>query len=237
MFARFLASMGPPPFGSGNCQPGRLWIRVLPASMGPPPFGSGNERYQTDPIYASQASMGPLPFGSGNRRNRGGHRHVYRASMGPLPFGSGNAGTPLQAQSSITLQWGHCLSAVETLELPFRRNQALRFNGATDFRQWKRWNSPSGAIKHYASMGPLTFGSGNAAFSGGFSIGAFLLQWGHCLSAVETRLLWIDRPPHFLASMGPLPFGSGNEAVLSYTVSSMPSFNGATAFRQWKLRQ
>ena len=92
--------------------------------------------------------------------------------------------------SSVKLQWGHCLSAVETGSadeparpgrrasmgpLPFSsgncsrvatpRSSARCFNGATAFQQWKprRWMVARGR--------PIR------------------LQWGHCLSAVETAIV------------------------------------------------
>ena len=110
------------------------------------------------------------------------------------------------------LQWGHRLSAMETnrptiLEEaqlaeasmgppPFGDgNAALAsrtccrdscFNGATAFRRWKR---PERRFKH---------------------MGGYVLQWGHRLSAMETR------------SPRSGPHGDTG------------SFNGATAFRRWK---
>ena len=83
------ASMGPPPFGSGNkAHQAVAWTaangatafrqhhysvgqRERSASMGPPPFGSGNTIGQqvgrTRTFRTVDASMGPPPFGSGNR--------------------------------------------------------------------------------------------------------------------------------------------------------------------------
>ena len=163
--------------------------RRLRASMGPPPFGSGNRGVRRHVAPLRRASMGPPPFGSGNR---GVRRHVAplrRASMGPPPFGSGNNDDiPGESRSGWELQWGHRLSAVETVA-PFYNlfprmfasmgpppfgsgNQGWlrnthfhlsRFNGATAFRQWKP------GLWRIISRVRWT-----------------LLQWGHRLSAVET---------------------------------------------------
>ena len=104
-----LASMGPPPFGSGNrctLRPLRPFAR---ASMGPPPFGSGNSQLGGCPPDPMPASMGPPPFGSGNNtEDIKISGCTFEASMGPPPFGSGNKS---QAQPkgwlSQELQWGH----------------------------------------------------------------------------------------------------------------------------------
>ena len=119
------------------------------------------------------------------------------------------------------------------------------FNGATAFRRWKPgwplgWGyrlametSDCSEFRSPASMGPPPFGDGNAFHSGPASMGPppfgdgnapetpgwwsvsvvldaeSKLQWGHRLSAMETGLL----------SMG----------------DTVQCFNGATAFRRWKL--
>ena len=64
--AGYHASMGPPPFGSGNLRQGQLPPLAGVASMGPPPFGSGNHCRKSAWTTPSRASMGPPPFGSGN---------------------------------------------------------------------------------------------------------------------------------------------------------------------------
>ena len=62
------------------------------------------------------------------------------ASMGPLIFISGNS-----EESLATLLTG------------------TRFNGATDFHQWKWANNLGGVtLQQWASMGPLIFISGNS---------------------------------------------------------------------------
>ena len=229
------------------------------------------------------------------------------ASMGPPPFGSGNQTCFAVSVTTRTLQWGHRLSAVETglqqhgyasPEHGFNGATAFRqwkpattgktrepstscFNGATAFRQWKHDGSIRGfripicfngatAFRQWkphrrdrevgdfiASMGPPPFGSGNFSWRHSFSPNA-TLQWGHRLSAVETRdtRTGPDRPHWrfngatafrqwklgtvlsfiggFTASMGPPPFGSGNGCGVRRIAHHSVRFNGATAFRQWK---
>ncbi len=131
--------------------------------------------------------------------------------MEPPPFGSGNPRTSPGTKSSST-----------------------PFNGATAFRQWKLG---------YAADFPLYT----------------VLQWSHRLSAVETGQDHVGALPIPVPSMDPPPFGSGNVDYLSHhphrnyrpsmepppfgsgnwatrpTSRSTRSFNGAAAFRQWKL--
>ena len=216
---------------------GGPWIRL--ASMGPPPFGSGNSGrvvgicwtvfqlqwgHRLSAVETSlniffahcghaNASMGPPPFGSGNNLPAISiAADLNRASMGPPPFGSGNA----PCFSSILprwymLQWGHRLSAVETSNVAVMRRRPSsvlqwghRLSAVETCRSWD--GRGPGPI---ASMGPPPFGSGNAA---------------HCsVSGLSGG-----------ASMGPPPFGSGNRRRWCHAVPCLHSFNGATAFRQWK---
>ena len=209
------------------------------ASMGPPPFGSGNSGrvvgicwtvfqlqwgHRLSAVETSlniffahcghaNASMGPPPFGSGNNLPAISiAADLNRASMGPPPFGSGNA----PCFSSILprwymLQWGHRLSAVETSNVAVMRRRPSsvlqwghRLSAVETCRSWD--GRGPGPI---ASMGPPPFGSGNAA---------------HCsVSGLSGG-----------ASMGPPPFGSGNRRRWCHAVPCLHSFNGATAFRQWK---
>ena len=117
-----------------------ILISICPASMGPPPFGSGNIPNPCGPLFVPLASMGPPPFGSGNPPVVDGRRRKERvASMGPPPFGSGNVHILLLDVRAFTvLQWGHRLSAVET-----------RIAGVVL------------RVRRKASMGPPPFGSGN----------------------------------------------------------------------------
>ena len=229
-------SMGPPPFGSGNLPQGDWTGDDVAPSMGPPPFGSGNTRESFKVSHDRIPSMGPPPFGSGNQVATAGGQQVLRPSMGPPPFGSGNTARVGETASfTFSLQWGHRLSAVETIRSSTNWAPAPRpFNGATAFRQWKLGNRVPGALDRLP------------------------LQWGHRLSAVETliRSLSVAAFQAFngatafrqwklasnvtmavdvlTPSMGPPPFGSGNNLGTDWTLYIVSAFNGATAFRQWK---
>ncbi len=84
------------------------------------------------------------------------------------------------------------------------------FNGATAFRRWKR----------------------DKAFY--LTFAADPLQWGHRLSAMETRVLVPFNYRRDNASMGPPPFGDGNDTDQIDRSDHDYGFNGATAFRRWK---
>ena len=175
----------------------RRWIRPtadspacpVPASMGPPPFGDG---YGAAHLGAAQghpgASMGPPPFGDGycpRRRWCGGcipsfngataFRRWIPDDLARNGRGSGwlQWGHRLSAMDTIehqrnlgdidTLQWGHRLSAMDTRTC---RTAVLgsrsSFNGATAFRRWIPDGSP--VTDDHREM----------------------LQWGHRLSAMDT---------------------------------------------------
>ena len=87
----------------------------------------------------------------------------------------------------------------------------LTFNGATAFRRWKTTEN------------------------GGWLSFTLHLQWGHRLSAMETRVpkVPITSPSGVHPSMGPPPFGDGNGHHRLDTRLTK-DFNGATAFRRWK---
>ena len=206
--------------------------------------------------------MEPQPFGHGNSKRLKLHGDAGRASMEPQPFGHGNAVVLRKANDDARrfngatafrpwkqrltrqlvstyppLQWSHSLSAMETpvsvggqvtpqvasMEpQPFGHGNGLRgrlpgavsgrFNGATAFRPWKPppANPPA--------------------------VGEAWLQWSHSLSAMETRRRCGDGALGFPASMEPQPFGHGNPVSGKCGSSKRKRFNGATAFRPWKLR-
>ena len=137
--------------------------------------------------------------------------------MGPPPFGDGNPGKPgrtweatLAGFNGATafrrwkllsttprhiivdpLQWGHRLSAMETVPPPSNPlPSCIRFNGATAFRRWKQYT---------VVASPDTF-----------------------------RVLQRK-------GVGPPPFGDGNDTGLTPNGGYCGCFNGATAFRRWKL--
>ena len=93
-----------------------------------------------------------------------------------------------------------------------RLKTSLRFNGATAFRRWKVLNQASSAVV------------------------SALLQWGHRLSAMESTGVAADCGDAHTASMGPPPFGDGKAKPPPTRLTSSGGFNGATAFRRWKVR-
>ena len=138
--------------------------------------------------------------------------------------------------SQMKLQWGHRLSAMETI-LPHKAESEILI----------------------ASMGPPPFGDGNRRPPGCRGPHCPQLQWGHRLSAMETALSQRRRDARPAASMGPPPFGDGNFLLPQYRSLGQPAasmgpppfgdgnllrsaryilptvrFNGATAFRRWK---
>ena len=131
-------------------------------------------------------------------------------SMGPPPLAMETC-PPAHAH---TLQWGHRLSAMETLLRP-------------------GWES---ATHLAASMGPPPFGDGNAV--SGATVEEFerLLQWGHRLSAMEMTIVQAEvgrgyelQWGHRLSAMETSKSGRARNITSS-------GFNGATAFRRWKQR-
>ena len=112
----------------------------------------------------------------------------------------------------------------------------LAFNGATAFRRWKRYRSgPPQLHNRPPSMGPPPFGDGNAIAAALPNSITGLLQWGHRLSAMETRWTisgqsrsWCLQWGHRLSAMETTTSSTG---VVTPTGST---FNGATAFRRWK---
>ena len=135
------ASMGPPPFGDGNFS--ALWETSSPRSC----FNGATAFRRWKPVPETL-----IPFGG------------QVASMGPPPFGDGNMPDVMpELIWEHTLQWGHRLSAMETIyHVPQYPGKGFRFNGATAFRRWKRHSR---------------FWAGDPDIK---------LQWGHRLSAMET---------------------------------------------------
>ena len=158
--------------------------------MGPPPFGDGNVVDQVDMLLRAGASMGPPPFGDGNKVWTKHEGYPSVCFNGATAFRRWKRLIGLALSSgSARLQWGHRLSAMETVSVASLAKRAggasmgpppfgdgnlkvvrvgiyMRrcFNGATAFRRWKR---PERRDKH---------------------MGGYVLQWGHRLSAMETSL-------------------------------------------------
>ena len=140
-----------------------------------------------------------------------------------------------QIPAALRTLWGHRLSAMETarrdnppchLWVPsmgpppfgdgnfrYRWQQGLRrvtFNGATAFRRWKLSISLAARI---ASRD---------------------LQWGHRLSAMETRPTGATRRLRLPTFNGATAFRRWKRPSYWPPPCRLPTFNGATAFRRWK---
>ena len=182
---------------------------------------------------------------------------ICTASMGPPPFGDGSQGDRWMLQ--MELQWGHRfhLGAEEC----HGQQSSSRFNGATAFRRWKPWSW----ARSVSPLIWLQWGHRLSAMEARASSESILppqtLQWGHRLSAMEALELGPFRVAVDLASMGPPPFGDGSQGVVGVHLAApdasmgpppfgdgspptppvpslaAPGFNGATAFRRWKLGQ
>ena len=111
----------------------------------------------------------------------------------------------------LSLQWGHRLSAMETwwrTQTAWSRRKC--FNGATAFRRWKRaLNGRRYAGRHHASMVPPPFGDGSSRGRAGWCRRAISFN-----GATAFRR-WKPHP------IPPVP-------------CAYQCFNGATAFRRWK---
>ena len=232
----FDASMGPPPFSDGNGSSSICIIEKIPGFNGATAF----QRWKLEPVVGGpagiDASMGPPPFSDGNCRGHGASHNHLQASMGPPPFSDGNSppahqhwrgrnrfngATAFQRwkpwlrvrfiRTDSKLQWGHRLSAMETLEREIQ-----------------------GDGQEVASMGPPPFSDGNWLWRSWSGMLVEMLQWGHRLSAMETRdgltkptFSWWLQWGHRLSAM---------ETGTSHIPAGPPGsrFNGATAFQRWK---
>ena len=136
--------------------------------------------------------MGPVSFNTGNRDRFSSFDRFRGASMGPVSFNTGNPKSqPGKRMHTFSLQWGQCLSTLETLELDrLRAEKAESFNGASVFQHWKPHMKRSTICRRR------------------------LLQWGQCLSTLETGLLCNRRGVDYSASMGPVSFNTGNHNTI-----------------------
>ena len=186
------------------------------ASMGPPPFGSGNSTIPPQVLDGIIGFNGATAF----RQWKLPSITPRPSSVSRLQWGHRLSAVETRTLVSRSyrflqslLQWGHRLSAVETRTLVSRSYRFLQ-----SLLQWGHRLSAVetgvGGVMLFrvciASMGPPPFGSGNSGTSLITWHHWYLLQWGHRLSAVETCRSWDGRGPGPIASMGPPPFGSGN---------------------------
>ena len=190
--------------------------------MGPPPFGDGNLLPFGGATERDVPSMGPSPFGDGNWTNGTPSRSRHWRFNGAIAFQRWKRAEPRKRSLlNRSLQWGHRLSAMETGVAilgsnrsrppsmgpsPFSDGNTPRFrpswlypspfNGATAFQRWKLQTSSLGDWASIGpSMGPPPFSDGNLAWTSGPFQSSFL-QWGHCLSAMETALC--GSPPSWI---------------------------------------
>ena len=142
------------------------------------------------------------------------------------------------ASRSRRLQWGHRLSAMETRKL-FLRLQCLDVCLQWGHRLSAMETGQLGSTA--ATHTNLQWGHRLSAMETrkyGWHFHIILhLQWGHRLSAMETPASRKRSAPRHSASMGPPPFGDGNRTIPTTRRTATTGFNGATAFRRWKLGQ
>ena len=256
----YLPSMGPPPFGSGNVDTN------YPSGIVSMPFNGATAFRQWKQYVLVSSEDLALILQWGHRLSAVetmSHCQGYEI----VPSFNGATAfrqwkpldmTAIMPAGPPSLQWGHRLSAVETAMAAGIFHASIAFNGATAFRQWKhrialipkralsvlQWGHRLSAVETtYSeplpicvmcpSMGPPPFGSGNYMRDGNIKDDDDL-QWGHRLSAVETGQAASLLQPLRRPSMGPPPFGSGNPSHVIAVGLPWISFNGATAFRQWK---
>ena len=198
---------------------------------------SAMERMAEGPYSYSltAASMGPPPFGDGKYqgpRDCGGRKRGFNGATAfrrwKGEFGLG-AGIRL-----AELQWGHRLSAMER-RYAQRGGECVRncFNGATAFRRWKAVEWYDRISASLASMGPPPFGDGKWDRSWGAIADVGTLQWGHRLSAMESPGCTTPAMPRTRFN-GATAFRRWKVAMSGDGAVAVASFNGATAFRRWK---
>ena len=156
--------------------------------------------------------------------------------MGPPPFGDGNSLLPrtrYQMRSMPSMgppPFGDGNCAWE----PSWWRWLSSFNGATAFRRWKL----NGPVYGVDDFNDLQWGHRLSAMETRMAFGwitrFFDLQWGHRLSAMETI-----RPTPCGCSPLLLQWGHRLSAMETAKQPQRPSgsaqtFNGATAFRRWK---
>ncbi len=160
---------------SGNV---RLVATAELASMGPPPFGDGKDH------AIASTTLTPIPLQWGHRLSAmerpsapRAKASVLAASMGPPPFGDGKVGT----------QRGLQLTSPASM-------------GPPPFGDGKERKIAAAVQPALASMGPPPFGDGKLpGWVTSWTLSA-ALQWGHRLSAMESRLCCPRLVPLSIAS-------------------------------------
>ena len=183
--------MGPPPFGDGNKiavgvmrslvsvylqwghrlsamethRPGTPAHHGYIPSMGPPPFGDGNHSCRNNQrTWTLVTFNGATAFRRWKRYRIDVIVHrVHVPSMGPPPFGDGNDCEHIRlAKRYKDLQWGHRLSAMETMccELRIRSVPILQWGHRLSAMETDGGHKERLEVS-LPSMGPPPFGDGN----------------------------------------------------------------------------
>ena len=215
-------SMGPPPFGDGNVQ--SRAARLLSICC---PFNEATAfRRWKRPVPRCPFAVYLLPLQWGHRLSAMETSSpalpvccLFAApSMRPPPFGDGNVQSRAARLLSI----------------------CCPFNGATAFRRWKRPvpRCPFACLFAAPSMRPPPFGDGNVQSRAArllsiccpFNGATAFRRWKRPVDALPVCCLFAA------PSMRPPPFGDGNvQSRAARLLSICCPFNGATAFRRWKL--
>ncbi len=158
--------------------------------------------------------------------------------MGPPPFGGGKRRRQVRLTFSLAqLQWGRRLSAVESVWVPANSSNNESLQWGRRLSAVERWRVGVGRlIGQRASMGPPPFGGGKhrtvaaPLVAGGASMGPPPFGGGKpdrraCVGEQEIALQWGRR----LSAVESLP-ASG------WATGQLPCFNGAAAFRRWKVQ-
>ncbi len=253
MTTLFAASMGPPSFGGGNSTGTVLYLRMkLRLQWG-------------HRLSAVETRL--VPWSHRRTLTRFNGATVFRRWKRPqrpiceLKGGSFNGATVFRrwkpggfvnsSSGNLSLQWGHRLSAVETVTM----QETL--HGPIDWLQWGHRLSAVETLRYFfssiecnaASMGPPSFGGGNPVcwrllYRGDscFNGATVFRRWKHIGCWCSTNGLvgfngatvfrrWKRAPAtyipqqQFCASMGPPSFGGGNHtsavSVTTFPTASM----------------
>ena len=139
--------------------------------------------------------------------------------------------------TTVLLQRSHDLAAVERHKALGITRYRWSFNGATTSRPWRAGEAlASSSVLHPASTEPRPRGRGERSSAALPPYASFSLQRSHDLAAVESGLIHshLGCPP--VASTEPRPRGRGEDGGGERPASAVPSFNGATTSRPWRVR-
>ena len=204
--------------------------------MEPQPFGYGNDQTNTAGGTYGPSFNGATAFRLWKPCYRPQDFHRPRSFNGATAFRLWKPCTTWDVRTfSVTLQWSHSLSAMETTCQAYTTRRTVSFNGATAFRLWKPWGLGSLQRQQPCFNGATAFRlwkpvipSTDHSNSAGASMEPQPFGYGNRLGrGLDTA--------HFGASMEPQPFGYGNFVPPQVDEGKRKRFNGATAFRLWKL--